>query len=79
MIAAASGDAIRLRLGLEGTWRGLKVPGGTLEPTLEIGARYDCGDAGSMKFALGATRREAVNDNGAEPEHTARFRATTRW
>ena len=31
----------RLRLGLEGTWRGL----GTLEPTLEVGARHDGGDA----------------------------------
>ena len=44
-LVAASGDATRLRLGLEGTWRGLQVAGGTLEPTLELGVRHDGGDA----------------------------------
>ena len=44
-LAAASGNATRLRLGLEGTWRGLEVAGGTLEPTLEFGVRHDGGDA----------------------------------
>ena len=44
-LAAASGDATRLRLGLDGTWRGLEVAGGTLEPTLELGVRHDGGDA----------------------------------
>ena len=44
-LVAASGDATRLRLGLEGTWRGLEVAGGTLEPTLELGVRHDGGDA----------------------------------
>ena len=44
-LVAASGDATRLRLGLEGTWRSLEVAGGTLEPTLELGVRHDGGDA----------------------------------
>ena len=43
--AAATGDATRLRLGLEGTWRGLALGGGTLEPRLELGLRHDGGDA----------------------------------
>ena len=44
-LAAATGDATRLRLGLEGTWRGLALGGGTLEPRLELGLRHDGGDA----------------------------------
>ena len=40
-LAASEADVTRLRLGLEGTWRGL----GTLAPTLEVGARHDGGDA----------------------------------
>ena len=40
-LAASEADATRLRLGLEGTWRGL----GTLVPTLEVAARHDGGDA----------------------------------
>ncbi len=40
-LGASEADVTRLRLGLEGTWRGL----GTLVPTLEIGARHDGGDA----------------------------------
>ena len=40
-LAASEADVSRLRLGLEGTWRGL----GTIVPTLEIGARHDGGDA----------------------------------
>ena len=44
-LAAATGDATRFRLGLEGTWRGLSVAGGTLEPRLELGVRHDGGDA----------------------------------
>ncbi len=36
----------RLRLGLEGTWRGIETGGGgTLTPTLEVGLRHDGGDA----------------------------------
>ena len=44
-LAAASGDATRLRLSLQGTWRGLEMGGGTLEPGLELGLRHDGGDA----------------------------------
>ena len=40
-LGASEADVTRLRLGLEGTWRGL----GTLVPTLEVGARHDGGDA----------------------------------
>ena len=44
-LAAAEADVTRLRLGLEGTWRGLTVGGGTLAPRLEVGVRHDGGDA----------------------------------
>ena len=44
-LAAATADVTRLRLGLEGTWRGLEIGTGTLAPRLEIGVRHDGGDA----------------------------------
>ena len=44
-LAAATADATRLRLGLEGSWRGLALGGGALTPRLEIGLRLDGGDA----------------------------------
>ncbi len=45
-LAAADADVTRLRLGLEGTWRGIETGnGGTLTPTLEVGVRHDDGDA----------------------------------
>ena len=44
-LAPAQGDVTRLRLGLEGTWRGLAVGTGTLEPRLEVGVRHEDGDA----------------------------------
>ena len=45
-LAASEADVTRLRLGLEGTWRGLgTADGATFQPTLEIGLRHDGGDA----------------------------------
>ena len=45
-LVAATADVTRVRLGLEGTWRGLGSEGGaTLVPTLEVGVRHDGGDA----------------------------------
>ena len=45
-LAASEADVTRLRLGLEGTWRGLGTAGGgTFVPTLVVGARHDGGDA----------------------------------
>ncbi len=44
-LAAAEAGVTRLRLGLEGTWRGLEASGGTLSPRLEVGVRHDGGDA----------------------------------
>ena len=45
-LAASEAGVTRLRLGLEGTWRGLGTAGGgTFVPTLEVGARHDGGDA----------------------------------
>ena len=35
----------RLRLGIEGSWQGLSVGGGTLTPSVEVGVRHDGGDA----------------------------------
>ena len=44
-LAAETADVTRLRLGLEGIWRGLKVSGGEVTPSIEIGVRHDDGDA----------------------------------
>ena len=44
-LAAATADVTRLRLGLEGTWRGVEAGGGQLTPRLEVGVRHDGGDA----------------------------------
>ena len=44
-LAAAEADVTRLRLGLEGTWKGLAIGTGTLRPRLEVGVRRDGGDA----------------------------------
>ena len=44
-LAAAEADVTRLRLGLEGTWRGLALGTGTLLPFAEIAVRHDGGDA----------------------------------
>ena len=44
-LAAAEADVTRLRLGLEGSWRGIEAGGGELTPRLEIGLRHDGGDA----------------------------------
>ena len=45
-LAASEADVTRLRLGLEGTWRGLGTGGGgSFEPTFEVGMRHDGGDA----------------------------------
>ena len=47
-LAGAKAEVTRLRLSLEGTWRGLELEGGDrLVPRLEIGVRYDGGDAGN--------------------------------
>ena len=45
-LAASEADVTRLRLGLEGTWRGLGTEGrSAFVPTLELGVRHDGGDA----------------------------------
>ena len=44
-LAASEAEVTRLRLGLEGSWRGLHIGTGTVEPRLELGARHDGGDA----------------------------------
>ena len=44
-LVAAEAEAIRLRLGLEGSWRGIALGGGALTPRLETGMRHDGGDA----------------------------------
>ena len=44
-LAAATANVTRLRLGLEGTWRGIAAGGGELVPRLEVGVRHDGGDA----------------------------------
>ena len=44
-LGATESDVTRARLGLEGSWRGLEVNGGTLSPGVEVGLRRDGGDA----------------------------------
>ena len=44
-LVAAEAEAIRLRLGLEGSWRGIALGGGALTPRLETAMRHDGGDA----------------------------------
>ena len=44
-LVAATADVTLLRLGLEGSWRGLAAGGGELTPRLEVGLRLDGGDA----------------------------------
>ena len=44
-LAAATGEATRLWLGVTTAWRGLEVVGGALEPKIEVGVRHDGGDA----------------------------------
>ena len=45
-LAASEADVTRLRLGLEGSWRGLATAGdGRFEPGFELGVRHDGGDA----------------------------------
>ena len=44
-LAGAEAEVTRLRLGLEGVWRGLEAGGGELVPRLEVGVRHDGGDA----------------------------------
>ena len=43
--AASEADVTRLRVGLEGRWRGIGVGGGSFVPGFEIGVRHDGGDA----------------------------------
>ena len=54
---ASEADVTRVRLGLEGTWRGIGTGGGgSLVPTLEVGVRQDGGDAetgGGMDIGAG--------------------------
>ena len=44
-VAAVDAKVTRLRVGVEGTWRGLDAGGGRLVPSLELGVRHDGGDA----------------------------------
>ena len=44
-LEATEGAVTRLRLGLEGTWRGIEAGGGEMTPSLELGLRLDGGDA----------------------------------
>ena len=44
-LAASDARVTRLRLGVEGTWRGLGAGAGEFVPSLEVGVRHDGGDA----------------------------------
>ena len=62
-LVTTTAEVERLRLTLQGSYRGLPVLGGVLTPALEVGGRYDGGDAetgaglvvgGSLGYALPA-------------------------
>ena len=72
-LAAAIGDATRLRLSLHGSWRGIDLAGGALEPRLELGLRRDGGDA-ETGFGLDAGTGFAWN----HPENGLRLQLSGR-
>ena len=45
LLGSSEAEVTRLRLGLEGSWRGVTLQGGALVPRLEVGVRHDGGDA----------------------------------
>ena len=68
-LAAAEADVTRLRLALEGSWRGLTVGAGTLVPTAEIGLRHDGGDAETgFGLDLGGGLSWSDPENGVSAE-----------
>ena len=63
-LAGANAEVTRVRLGLEGTWRG-----GPLVPSMEIGARHDGGDAETgfgMDIGAGLAWSDAASGIAAE-------------
>ena len=46
-LVSSEAEVTRLRVGLEGTWGGMRLGGGSLVPGFEIGVRHDGGDAES--------------------------------
>ena len=72
-LAAATGDVTRLRLGLEGVWRGLAFGGHELEPSLEVGIRHDGGDAETgFGVDIGAGLAWSHANSGVSAEVSAR-------
>ena len=68
-LVAAEADVTRVRLGLEGTWRGLEAGGGALAPRVEIGVRHDGGDAETgfgLDLGGGLAWRHAASGVSAE-------------
>ena len=72
-LAAATGEVTRLRLGLEGTWRGLALGSGALTPRLEVGVRRDGGDAETgFGLDLGGGLRWSDRESGISLEVSGR-------
>ncbi len=72
-LAAATADVTRVRLGLEGTWRGLALGTGTLAPRLEVGVRHDGGDAETgFGLDIGAGLAWSDPDSGIQAEASGR-------
>ena len=72
-LEAATGDVTRLRLGLEGVWRGLTFGGHELEPSLEVGIRHDGGDAETgFGVDIGAGLAWSHANSGVSAEVSAR-------
>ena len=73
-LEAAQADVTRLRVGLEGTWRGIETGGGgALTPAVEVGIRRDGGDA-ETGFGVDVGGRVAWSDprSGISAEVSAR-------
>ena len=78
-LVASEAEVTRLRVGLEGTWRGIRIGGGSLVPGFEIGVRHDGGDAESGFGAdVGAGFAWGDPVRGIEAELRAQGAADTR-
>ena len=67
-LVATTAEVERLRLTLQGSYRGLPVLGGMLTPALEVGGRYDGRRRGDRRRAGGGRQPELRRAGlGADP------------
>ena len=72
-LAAAEAQVTQLRLGLEGTWRGMTLASGEMTSRLEAGLRLDSGDAETgFGLDLGGGLRWSDRESGVSLEVSGR-------